>query len=114
MTELDRVRLADIRSQSIQWIATDPQAVNWDAAFLLRIIDEYARIIKAMDLLIKSQEVELNEIKKTEKSKNEDKIRAIDPYPICSHGIPRRVGVNCTWCAVENEERRSALGPDGL
>jgi hypothetical protein len=40
MTFTDQERLAAIRTQSEIWIAMRPEAVTWETAFLLRIIDK--------------------------------------------------------------------------
>jgi hypothetical protein len=39
MNPSDEKRLAQIRQKSELWIATDPEAKNWNDAFLLQIID---------------------------------------------------------------------------
>lgn len=40
MTDSDAERLADIRAQNAQWLALNPEAVSWDATFLLQLLDE--------------------------------------------------------------------------
>ena len=35
----DDERLAKIRAQMEMWQTIDPEAVNWDSAFLIRLID---------------------------------------------------------------------------
>lgn len=38
--ETDQARLAKIRSDNLQWRATDSRADYWETTFLLRIIDQ--------------------------------------------------------------------------
>jgi len=35
----DSDRLAQIRAQNEKWLAVEPNAVNWDTTFLLRMLD---------------------------------------------------------------------------
>jgi hypothetical protein len=39
LTETDQARLANLRSQNLQWLAVDPNSHYWDSTFLLRVID---------------------------------------------------------------------------
>lgn len=40
MTEQDAKRLAQIRNDNEQWQATTDEAFDWDATFLIRLLDE--------------------------------------------------------------------------
>ena len=40
MNQSDSDRLAQIRAQNEKWLAVEPEAVNWDTTFLLRLLDE--------------------------------------------------------------------------
>lgn len=46
MNESERQRLAKIRASNETWQATEPSAYDWEASFLLRVIDELSYSFK--------------------------------------------------------------------
>jgi len=43
LPETDQARLAQIRSDNLQWRATDSHAEYWETTFLLKIIDQISK-----------------------------------------------------------------------